>query len=194
MSKRKGYRRRKSSDNMFFLLLIGAALLLSTPWFNASNPLPSSTILITLVIILLGGSSILFYVLYKTSQHRQALRALGLIDVDTMKGKDFERWVGEQLRVRGYSIRYTPINDYGVDIVARKGGTKTAVQVKRYSNPLDQKPVREAVAGMLHYACSASMVVTNSSFTRAAKELAKSNHCELIDRDKLADWLSRIHA
>lgn len=33
------------------------------------------------------------------------------------------------------------------------------------------------------------MVVTNSYFTREAKSMAEYNNCELIDRDKLADWV-----
>jgi hypothetical protein len=33
------------------------------------------------------------------------------------------------------------------------------------------------------------MVVTNSYFTRGAKQLAHSTGCELIDRDILAEWI-----
>lgn len=33
-----------------------------------------------------------------------------------------------------------------------------------------------------------AVVITNR-FTEGAKELARSNHCELIDRDVLAKWI-----
>ena len=38
------------------------------------------------------------------------------------------------------------------------------------------------------------MVVTNSVFSRPAKELAADNNCVLIDRDTLAEWIFDFRA
>lgn len=109
-----------------------------------------------------------------------------------MTGEEFEEYVAELLRFQGYKTRMTPRSgDYGVDIVATKDGTKTAVQVKRYTKKLDQKPIREAVTGMAvrQYGCTKAMVVTNSTFTKAATFLAAESGCELVDREKLGEWV-----
>ncbi|HVZ58130.1 MAG TPA: hypothetical protein VG935_00040 [Patescibacteria group bacterium] len=34
--------------------------------------------------------------------------------------------------------------------------------------------------------------MTNSYYTREAKELAKYNDCQLIDRDSLTDWILKF--
>lgn len=123
---------------------------------------------------------------------RKALRALQIAHIDAMTGEEFEEYVAELLRFQGYKTRMTPRSgDYGVDIVASKDGVKTAVQIKRYSNKLDQKPIREAVTGMAvrQYGCTKAMVVTSSTFTKAAEFLAKESNCELVDREKLGEWI-----
>lgn len=187
--KYRSYRRRKSNptNELLFLAAIGCVVVIGA---GGSGVFSSQGIIALMLIGAIIAAVVLGYVLYLNFRRQKALRLLDLAAVDSMPGLQFEKWVGAQLQARGYRVRYTPINDYGVDIVAKKDGLKTAVQVKRYRKILDQKPVREAVAGMMHYKCSRSMVVTNSHFTQAARVLAKSNRCELIDREKLAEWLA----
>lgn len=144
-----------------------------------------------LIVILLGGSFYL-WLTYKQRMRRKALRALQIAHIDAMTGEEFEEYVAELLRFQGYRTRMTPRSgDYGVDVVASKDGVKTAVQVKRYSKKLDQKPIREAVTGMAvrQYGCTKAMVVTNSTFTKAATFLAAESGCELVDREKLGEWI-----
>lgn len=145
----------------------------------------------TLVVLLFGGSFYL-WLTYTQWMRRKALRALEIAQIDIMTGEEFEEYVTELLRSRGYKTRMTPRSgDYGVDIIASKDGIKTAVQIKRYSKKLDQKPIREAVTGMAirQYGCTKAMVVTNSTFTKAAVFLAAESSCELVDREKLGEWV-----
>ena len=81
-----------------------------------------------------------------------------------------------------------------MDVIATKDGVKTAVQVKRYSSKLDQKPVREAIAGksVRKYGCTEAMVVTNSTFTKAARFLASEGGCTLVDREVLGEWITEF--
>lgn len=187
----KYQRRRKNAANETVALLVIGSLVPFAALTGSDGSVSTGTIVALITIGLCVGAAILAYAFYINFRHQKALRLLDLAAVDGMSGIAFERWVGAQLQARGYKIRFTPINDYGVDIVAKKDGIRTAVQVKRYRKYLDQKPVREAVAGMMHYKCGRSMVITNSHFSQAAKVLAQSNRCELIDRDKLADWLTK---
>ncbi len=119
------------------------------------------------------------------------LRAIRMADIDYMDGLDFERYVCRLLEVQGYrdveNLRGS--GDFGVDIVATQDGIRYAIQVKRYKGNVSRRAISDAVAGKFHFDCEAAMVVTNSYFTKSAKQLARSTECTLIDRDILADWI-----
>lgn len=115
----------------------------------------------------------------------------GLRHLDNLDGIEFEHVVAGLLSSRGYQTEVTKASgDYGVDVIATKDGVRFAVQVKRYTGNVSLPAVSEAVAGARHWRCHASMVVTNSYFTSAAKKLAETNGCVLIDRDMLGKWLT----
>lgn len=99
-----------------------------------------------------------------------------------MTGHEYEHTVASYLSHRGYKdVQVTKgSGDYGVDVIAQKGLKKYAVQCKYYSDPVSVGAVQEAVAGKAMYNCNAAMVVTNSTFTRAAEELARKNNVVLI--------------
>ena len=52
--------------------------------------------------------------------------------------------------------------------------------------------VQQALAGMIHYKAKEAWVITTSTFTKKAKELAKSTGVRLIERNELEDWLSDL--
>lgn len=99
-----------------------------------------------------------------------------------LTGIEYEHRVAEYLRSKGYwGVKVTQASgDYGVDITAHKNGRKYAIQCKCYSQPVGLSAVQEAVAGKNHYGCNAAMVVTNSTFTAAAQQLAKENGVKLL--------------
>jgi HJR/Mrr/RecB family endonuclease len=112
-----------------------------------------------------------------------------LLDVDTMTGLEFERYVAQLLHVQGYgAIRLTEEFDYGVDIIAVKDGITWGIQVKRYSGLVKADAVRQVVTALRKYHCDKAMVVTNSTCSKVAKELARSNDCVLVERTTLATW------
>ena len=98
-------------------------------------------------------------------------------------GYGFEYTCAEILMERGfYSVNVTKASgDQGVDIIACKGGDEYAVQCKLYSRPVGNKAVQEAYAGMGYYKCSRAAVMTNSTFTKGAIDLAKSLNVDLWD-------------
>jgi len=115
---------------------------------------------------------------------------LARVHFERMDGAAFEEFVAALLTQRGYQVRRVgKAGDLGVDLIAEKGKWRFAVQVKRQANPVSRHAVSDAVAGKAHYHCNAAMVVTNNLFTRGARDLAKSNGCELVDKNVLADWL-----
>ena len=195
MTAKKRYRRSKKTTPLqeigFIAVLLVGVLAVSFQQYMANYDIGLIVGTLLLAGFLLGGSFYLF-LLRKQKAKQKALRALQISHIDTMTGEEFEKYVAELLRSQGYKTRMTPRSgDYGVDIVASKNGIKTAVQIKRYTRKLDQKPVREAVTGMAvrQYGCTRSMVVTNSTFTKAAAFLAAESGCELVDREKLGEWI-----
>ena len=56
---------------------------------------------------------------------------------------------------------------------------KYGIQCKYYSHPVGNKAIQEAYAGADFYDCDAAMVMTNNTFTRAARELAEKLEVEL---------------
>lgn len=110
-----------------------------------------------------------------------------LMNIDGMSGEDFEKYICDVLRKRGYTeVRLTEKYDYGVDIIASKDGVKRGIQAKRYSGLVKAAAVRQVVAGLSVYGCDRALVVTNSVLTKFAIKLAKSNECLLVDRELLA--------
>jgi restriction system protein len=140
------------------------------------------------LIVLLAFAGLLFYLWIRNRYRRQ--RAIRLADVDYMDGLAFEEYVCRLMERQGYTAENVRgSGDFGVDIIARRNGTRYAVQVKRQRGGVSRRAISDAVAGKYHFECDAAMVVTNSYFTPGARKLAKSTVCELVDRDTLSDWI-----
>jgi restriction system protein len=123
----------------------------------------------------------------KEREREAALRASGFGHIDTMTGIEFEEYFAAVLRGLGYEVATTKTTgDFGVDLVATRDGTRTAVQCKRkQGGAVGAAAVQQVVAGAPMHDCSATMVVTNNLFTRAAQQLAVVHDCELVDRRRL---------
>ena len=59
------------------------------------------------------------------------------------------------------------------------------------NNKVSRRAVSDAVAGMYHYGCNKAMVITNNYFSPGAITLARSTGCILIDRNILANWVTK---
>ncbi len=116
--------------------------------------------------------------------------------VDEITPRQFEYFVAEMLKSRGYGVKVTPPSgDFGVDVVATRKKERCAVQAKKYSNTVPYGAVQEAVAGGLAYNCTSIMVVTNNYYTPHTRRYVRKIKvpCELVDRDKLKTWIEDYH-
>ncbi len=103
--------------------------------------------------------------------------------IDKMDGQQFEVYLAKKFKELGYKVVITPYQgDQGADLIIEKDGIKTAVQAKRYSENVGNAAVQEIIAGKIYYGCDKAMVVTNSDFTKAAKDLARRANVTLWDR------------
>lgn len=109
-------------------------------------------------------------------------------DMEINTGVDYEVFVENKLKNMGFEIQRTKITgDQGVDIIAIKDNHKTAIQCKYYTKSVGNKAVQEIVAGANFYGCSKKAVITNSFFTKSAKQLAASLDVLLIEYNSIAD-------
>lgn len=110
--------------------------------------------------------------------------------IDYMDGIEFENLIDAKFQKMGYTTKLTKATkDYGVDLIATKNKKSIAIQIKRYNRNVGVKAIQEVIAAKAFYKTDTAMVLTNSYFTKPAKNLAKETDVILIDRSKLAKIL-----
>ena len=149
-------------------------------YLNTSSPA-------TAAVVFVGGLTLILLALFAISLLKaRKLSASGILQVDQMTGSQFEDFLRLRYQARGYRVRQTPYrNDFGADLILERGGQRIVVQAKRYKHNVGIRAVQEVFAARQHYKADAAWVVTNSQFTKAATELAKSNGVRLVDRVQL---------
>jgi restriction system protein len=115
-----------------------------------------------------------------------------------MSGPEFEKFMAALWRQKGYEVEETPLSgDQEVDLnLPDLDGRRVVVQLKRWTGPVGNAAVQATFAGMAHYQADEGWSITTSTFTKSARELARSTSVRLIDGKELADWLegsSRLH-
>jgi HJR/Mrr/RecB family endonuclease len=103
-------------------------------------------------------------------------------------GADFELFCAEELRRAGWETKLTRLTgDQGADSVAEKRGVSIVLQCKYYnSRSVGNKAVQEVVAARAHEHADQAAVVSNSAYTDAAEQLARTNSVLLLHHAQLA--------
>lgn len=111
--------------------------------------------------------------------------------IDGMTGVQFENYVAERLIAAGWTdVELTPASgDHGVDVLCSNEGIRYAIQCKRYKSLIDTKAVQEVYTGRGIYDADRAVVITNSTFTRQAREMAEKLDVELWNVKKLEELI-----
>ena len=112
-------------------------------------------------------------------------------------GREFEQYVASVFADLGYEVELTPASgDFGADVILTEPGSRRriAVQAKFYGSALDGAPVQEVVGALAHYGACEGWVVTNSTFTRAARQLAAENGVRLVEGTELRELVAAAEA
>jgi hypothetical protein len=90
-------------------------------------------------------------------------------------GTEYEKWCASYLSRHGFhQITLTKATgDQGIDIIAVRHHKKYGIQCKFYDSPVGNSSVQEAYAGAAFYGCDQPAVMTNTVFTRGARQLAE---------------------
>lgn len=136
-------------------------------------------------IIAFLGSLLVLYIVFRGAKKARMLNA-SMKRIDKMSGVKFEEYLMYQFRKKGYRVKLTPLTgDFGADLILRKYHRKYIVQAKRYQGAVGIKAVQEVIGAKEYYGIEHGMVVTNSYYTKAAKELAKASGIELWGRNEI---------
>jgi restriction system protein len=110
--------------------------------------------------------------------------------VDAMDGFQFEDFLVKIFQTMGYDVKETKrTQDQGADLFVTRFDKNMVIQAKNYSGSVGNSAVQQVISAKTFYGCDEAMVVTNSYFTKSAKELADSAMVRLIDRDELQNYL-----
>jgi restriction system protein len=113
---------------------------------------------------------------------------LTLDDLLELSPSEFEAWVRQLFRSRGYYAQNTPDSgDHGVDLwVVSPQGERAIVQCKRYRGVVGESVVRDLYGVMQHEAAARGFLVTTGSISAAAGRWVQGKPIELIDGARLA--------
>ncbi|SEO08858.1 Restriction endonuclease [Terribacillus saccharophilus] len=107
-----------------------------------------------------------------------------------MSGANFEFYLAQLYKSRGYSVKITPgSGDYGADLLITKNKEYRAIQAKRYSKPVGVRAVQEVIAAKVYYDCNTATVISNSTYTKNAIKMASKTGVELVGRNDLMSMI-----
>lgn len=179
--RKQSKKREKQIESQIMLVLI--ATFLSVFYFTESIV---ASAVATVIVMFIG----IVIALISAADRKKRMKQAGIEEIDRMDGIKFEHYLKELYSMYGYKAVVTKASgDFGADLVLKKDGRKIVVQAKRYSKNVGVKAIQEIKAAQLHYNADESWVVTNSYYTQAALQLAKSNSVILINRDKLIEQI-----
>lgn len=118
-------------------------------------------------------------------------------DIKDMSGIEFENHLAELLKSNGFeNVSGTPkTGDQGADLIAKRNGRTIIIQAKRYEGTVGNKAVQEVVSAVNFYNGDEGWVITNSTFTKSARELARKSDVRLVDGSDLqlfSDYIKNI--
>lgn len=186
MARRK---RGNVQDAVFVISLVIIVLMYSQGWSSdvVVQWVMFGLLLAVIIYVFVRPILRIIKILRISIERRRMIRvARSNTPIDSMNWQEFEYYVADWLAKQGYTdVRLTEYYDLGVDIVAKKDGITWGVQVKHYKNLVGIEAVRQVVVALKKYKCDRAMVVTNSTFSRPAIELARSQDCILVDGSRL---------
>ena len=100
-----------------------------------------------------------------------------------MNPQSFEKYVAGIYEKEGYDVTVTPYSgDYGVDVIAEKGGERIAVQVKQYgcsTRKVNRQMVMELYGAAAYAGCNKAVIATNGDVLPDAVEVARKIGVEI---------------
>lgn len=104
-----------------------------------------------------------------------------------MEPREYEELVAKYYKSKGYETELTPYTgDYGVDVIARKGDEKIAIQAKMYgssSRKVNRETMMQLVGAKEFHECNKAVIATDGECMLDAIEVAKRLNIEILYLD-----------
>lgn len=188
MARRRYYRRRRRADDR--LALIGVAILVVVMAIIGAvraHPLAATSVLLALVA---GGGAWLYRRFTGARQLRDWERDIAI--TDQMTGSQFEHYVARLMRASGCrGVRVQGgAGDMGADVTGTApDGRRIVVQCKRHKNNLTSPHVQRFAGTVWDiHGADVALLVTTTSVTAPAWDVARRCRITLVDRAALARW------
>lgn len=113
---------------------------------------------------------------------------------NSMSDDDFEYFIAALFSEMGYETKVVPLPDYGVDVLAKKGGRVYGIQCKKYNekNPVSNKYIQQLLGALDYYKAQEAIFVTTSSYTKNAIKQTKNSRIELWDKTILHEHVEKF--
>jgi HJR/Mrr/RecB family endonuclease len=113
-----------------------------------------------------------------------------------MDPSEFEEYVAGLFSKLGYQTEVTGgSGDGGIDVIARKNGVENYIQCKKYKNKVGPSMVRDFYGAMAdHLAKGKGFLVTTGYFTPEDEMFAEDKPIELIDGNRLVEYIKLSQA
>lgn len=161
---------------VLLLILIVAVPVTFVDWF-AGLPGPEQVPVGIGVLAFLTLVGYLIWAAWRERQRKKREYRQALLEFrwrEDMSPIEFERCCADYLGLRGWDARTTKASgDQGADVVARKASHLLVLQCKKYGRPVGNKAVQEVIAARAYQQATAAAVVSNQTYTPAARELAE---------------------
>jgi hypothetical protein len=103
-----------------------------------------------------------------------------------LRGVPFEKFVRAIFEELGYQVREVKLmGDKTVNLIAEKEGIAIAVAAKGCAEIVENSAVQKAHTAMTQHKCQRCAIITNSTFTPSAVDLARRLGCVLIDKAQI---------
>lgn len=123
-------------------------------------------------------------------EHFNPNRFITMYLVDAMDGFQFEAFLVEIFQTIGFDVKETKKTaEQGADLFVTRFGKNMVIQAKNYTGSVGNAAVQQAISAKAFYGCDEAMVVTNSYYTKSAKDLAATAGVRLVDREGLQSYL-----
>lgn len=104
-----------------------------------------------------------------------------------MEPREYEELVAKYYKSKGYETELTPYTgDYGVDVIARKGDEKIAIQAKMYgssSRKVNRETMMQLVGAKEFHECNKAVIATDGECMPDAIEVAEKLNIEILYLD-----------
>lgn len=173
---------------VFLILSVRGEVLRGLQWlFSAPSWLPLLVVLHGLVVAA-GWSAVAYnWWMGRRREIQERRIAESLADLRAMSPEDFEAFVAQAFRARGFKawdIRFTA--DHGIDLqLITPDGAAAVAQVKRYKNHVGEPTVRDLYGAMMHAGADRAFLISTGGFSKPAHEWAKGKPITLIDGQQL---------